>query len=156
MSLPQDPFQDQANIKFTLISNSEAATTQALSVVIAVLFEETLRQLHAQGIKVADEASFVVLYQRCLACCDIRNLTCWGAAFEDVIQTYICRAAAFTGNKGQEQEAYLVLDLCTINLAEYVGSQDKAMSTATIVEIFSCVCQAVSAMHQQSPPLSHR
>ena len=69
---------------------------------------------------------------------------------------WVCRAAAFTGTKGNEQEAYLILDLCQDNLVEYMRGHDNKLSTPAIIQIFSAVCQAVAAMHRNQPPLAHR
>ena len=66
------------------------------------------------------------------------------------------RAVAFQGGVGAEQEAYLLLDLCQDNLVEFMAKQDNKLNTATIVQIFSAVCQGVAAMHRQNPPLAHR
>ena len=70
--------------------------------------------------------------------------------------SWVCRAAAFTGTKGNEQEAYLILDLCQDNLVEYMRGHDNKLSTPAIIQIFSAVCQAVAAMHWNQPPLAHR
>lgn len=66
------------------------------------------------------------------------------------------RAAAFTGSKGAEQEAFLLLDLCHESLVDFMRGQEGKLPSAGILQIFSAVCQAVSAMHQQQPPLIHR
>ena len=56
----------------------------------------------------------------------------------------------------QEQEAYLLLDLCRDNLVDFMRGQENKLSTAVVLHIFSAVCQAVAAMHHLAPPLAHR
>ena len=66
------------------------------------------------------------------------------------------RAAAFSGTRGNEQEAYLILDLCKENLVEHVLVQGNKLSSSHVIQIFSSVAQAVAALHQQTPPMAHR
>lgn len=66
------------------------------------------------------------------------------------------RASALLGPKDQEQEAFLLLDLCTDNLVEYMKQRNNILSDASVLDIFHSVCKAVAIMHQQEPPLSHR
>jgi len=39
---------------------------------------------------------------------------------------------------------------------DFVQAQGKALSSSTVIHVFCAVCQAVAAMHQQTPPLAHR
>ena len=66
------------------------------------------------------------------------------------------RALAFAGMKGQEQEAFLLLDMCQDNLVNYLGKRDSQLPDSQVITIFHAVCQAVAAMHHCQPPLAHR
>ena len=66
------------------------------------------------------------------------------------------RALAFAGVKGQEQEAFLLLDMCQDNLVEYLTKQTSQLPDHQVIIIFHAVCQAVAAMHRCEPPLAHR
>lgn len=48
------------------------------------------------------------------------------------------------------------MDLCQESLVDFMRGQESKLPTAGILQIFSAVCQAVAAMHQQNPPLIHR
>jgi serine/threonine protein kinase len=66
------------------------------------------------------------------------------------------RAVAYVGQQGAEQEAFLLLDLCRESLVDHLRAAGGALSDNSVLTIFLSVCRAVSAMHHQSPPLSHR
>ena len=66
------------------------------------------------------------------------------------------RATAFAGVKGQEQEAFLLLDLCQDNLVDHLSKRDSQLPDVQVITIFHAVCQAVATMHHMSPPLAHR
>lgn len=66
------------------------------------------------------------------------------------------RASAFAGVKGQEQEAFLLLDLCQDNLVDYLSKRDSQLADVQVITVFHAVCKAVAAMHHMSPPLAHR
>ena len=66
------------------------------------------------------------------------------------------RAVAYIGPKGQEEEAFLLLDLCRQNLVEYVRQLSRPLQDAEVSTIFQSICSAVAAMHKQEPPLIHR
>lgn len=66
------------------------------------------------------------------------------------------RAVAYIGPKGQEEEAFLLLDLCRQNLVDHLREMNRPLLDAEVVSIFQSVCKAVSAMHRQEPPLVHR
>ena len=66
------------------------------------------------------------------------------------------RATAFAGVKGQEQEAFLLLDLCQDNLVDYLSKRDSQLPDVQVITIFHAVCKAVATMHHMSPPLAHR
>lgn len=65
------------------------------------------------------------------------------------------KAVAFTGPRGAEQEAYLLLELCSENLVEFMNRKGP-LSDKAVVHIFQCACRAVAAMHLSEPPLAHR
>lgn len=64
------------------------------------------------------------------------------------------RAVAYVGDKGAEQEAFLLLDLCRESLVDHMRS--GRLSDGDVAAIFGSVCRAVAAMHHQTPPLCHR
>lgn len=66
------------------------------------------------------------------------------------------RAVAFVGPQGAEQEAFLLLDLCQESLVDHIRAAGAPLPDSTVLTIFHSVCKAVSLMHHQSPPLSHR
>ena len=66
------------------------------------------------------------------------------------------RAVAYIGPKGQEDEAFLLLDLCRQNLVDYVRQLSRPLQDAEVSTIFQSICSAVAAMHKQEPPLIHR
>lgn len=66
------------------------------------------------------------------------------------------RAVAYAGMKGQEQEAFLLLDMCHDNLVSYLGKRDSQLPDSQVITIFHAVCKAVAAMHHCDPPLAHR
>ena len=66
------------------------------------------------------------------------------------------RAVAYLGPKGQEEEAFLLLDLCRHNLVDHMRQINRPLRDADVVIIFQSVCKAVAAMHEQDPPLIHR
>lgn len=72
-------------------------------------------------------------------------------------QPYILplKAVAFTGARGAEQEAYLLLELCQENLVEYM-SRKGPFSDKQVMHIFQCACRAVTALHLSDPPMAHR
>ena len=63
---------------------------------------------------------------------------------------------AFTGPKGAEQEAYLLMELCQENLVEYVAARKGQLPNSEVAAIFLAACKAVSHLHQQTPPMAHR
>ena len=65
------------------------------------------------------------------------------------------KAVAFTGARGAEQEAYLLLELCQENLVEYINRKGP-LSDKAVVHVFQCACRAVAAMHLSDPPMAHR
>ena len=66
------------------------------------------------------------------------------------------RAVAYTGPKGQQEEAFLLLDLCRHNLVDHLREINGPLRDAEVLIIFQSVCKAVAAMHEQDPPLIHR
>ena len=66
------------------------------------------------------------------------------------------KAVAFTGSRGAEQEAYLLLELCQENLVEYLIRKASPLSDRAVIQIFQCACRAVAAMHLSDPPIAHR
>ena len=66
------------------------------------------------------------------------------------------RAVAYAGVKGQEQEAFLLLDMCQDNLVDYLSKRDSQLPDSQVITIFHAVCRAVAAMHHSDPPLAHR
>lgn len=74
----------------------------------------------------------------------------------DVPTVLTLRAVAYAGIKGQEQEAFLLLDMCQDNLVTYLGKRDSQLPDNQVITIFHAVCQAVAAMHHCDPPLAHR
>ena len=66
------------------------------------------------------------------------------------------RALAYAGVKGQEQEAFLLLDMCQDNLVNYLNKRDSQLPDSQVITIFHAICQAVAAMHHNDPPLAHR
>lgn len=65
------------------------------------------------------------------------------------------KAVAFTGPRGAEQEAYLLLELCQENLVEHMNRKGP-LSDRLVVHTFQCACRAVAAMHLSDPPMAHR
>ncbi len=65
-------------------------------------------------------------------------------------------ATAFAGLKGQEQEAFLLLDLCQDTLVEFLRHHEHRLSDKQVLAIFGAVADAVAAMHSCQPPLVHR
>ncbi|DBB05603.1 TPA: hypothetical protein ACH3X1_012546 [Trebouxia sp. C0004] len=74
----------------------------------------------------------------------------------DIPTVLTLRAVAYAGVKGQEQEAFLLLDMCQDNLVEYLSKRDSQLPDSQVITIFHAVCQAVAAMHHNTPPLAHR
>ena len=72
-------------------------------------------------------------------------------------QPYILplKAVAFTGARGAEQEAYLLLELCQENLVEHM-QHTGPLSNKAVMHVFQCACRAVAAMHLADPPMAHR
>ena len=70
---------------------------------------------------------------------------------QDIPSVLTLRGTAFAGLKGQEQEAFLLLDLCQDN-----SKRDSQLPDVQVITIFHAVCKAVAAMHHMSPPLAHR
>ena len=66
------------------------------------------------------------------------------------------KALAYAGVKGQEQEAFLLLDMCQDNLVNYLNKRDSQLPDSQVITIFHAICQAVAAMHHNDPPLAHR
>ncbi|KAK9806620.1 hypothetical protein WJX73_000737 [Symbiochloris irregularis] len=66
------------------------------------------------------------------------------------------KAVAFSGSKGAEQEAYLLLELCQENLVEHINRKGRALDDKGVIHIFQCACRAVAAMHLSEPPMAHR
>jgi len=66
------------------------------------------------------------------------------------------RAVAYIGPKGQEEEAFILLDLCRHNLVDHMRQMNRPLQDADVLSIFQSVCKAVAAMHNQSSPLIHR
>ena len=64
------------------------------------------------------------------------------------------RAVAYVGERGAEQEAFLLLDLCRESLVDHLRA--GRLPDAEVIAIFGSVCRAVAAMHHQAPPLCHR
>lgn len=75
---------------------------------------------------------------------------------QDVPSVLTLRGTAFAGLKGQEQEAFLLLDLCQDNLVDHISKRDSQLPDVQVITIFHAVCKAVAAMHHMSPPLAHR
>ena len=74
----------------------------------------------------------------------------------DIPTVLTLRAVAYAGVKGQEQEAFLLLDMCQDNLVEYLNKRDSQLPDSQVITLFHAVCQAVAAMHHNDPPLAHR
>lgn len=66
------------------------------------------------------------------------------------------RAACFAGNGQHLTEAFVLLDLCSQSLVDYMKQQNYKISDTDVLSIFQSVCLAVQAMHHLDPPLSHR
>ncbi|GMH33332.1 hypothetical protein BSKO_01166 [Bryopsis sp. KO-2023] len=66
-------------------------------------------------------------------------------------------AVAFGGGaRGQETDAYMLLDLCTDTLFGYLQANDFKLSDSIVLDIFHSTCLAISHVHSQFPPIAHR
>lgn len=65
-------------------------------------------------------------------------------------------AVAFAGPKGGETDGFFLMDYCPGTLLELMQRQNFQLSDQAILEVFSCVVQAVAHMHKQNPPMAHR
>lgn len=65
-------------------------------------------------------------------------------------------AVGYGGPEHARQEAYLLMDLCKDSLPGYMTQRDFKLKDFEVVDIFRSVCLAVSAMHDQDPPMAHR
>ena len=64
--------------------------------------------------------------------------------------------AALSGPPGAEEEAFLVMDLCSGTLAGEQLARGGRLDDATLLQAFLHTCRAVHAMHTLDPPLAHR
>lgn len=74
----------------------------------------------------------------------------------DNVHVLRLRAVAYIGPKGQEEEAFLLLDLCRQNLVDYMRQLKRPLQDADVLTIFQSVCKAVAALHKQEPAVTHR
>lgn len=65
-------------------------------------------------------------------------------------------AWAFSGTQGPEDEAFLLLDLCSDTLVDAVRRAGGRLSPQQALAVFSDVCEGVAWMHNQPTPLAHR
>ena len=65
-------------------------------------------------------------------------------------------AVAFAGPKGAETDGFMLLDFCYMTLIDYMQACSFQLDDASLLEVFSCVCQGVAHMHRQNPPMAHR
>lgn len=59
------------------------------------------------------------------------------------------------GNERGKDEAFMLLDLCTDNLYDFMKRNDFKLSNEKIFEIFYSICQAVKYLHDHKPCIVH-
>lgn len=62
---------------------------------------------------------------------------------------------AFGPEKEDEQDAYMLMDLCQQSLYEYLQSKSFMLSDAEALDIFHQICSAVKHLHSQKHPIYH-
>lgn len=65
-------------------------------------------------------------------------------------------AVAFSGPKGAEQEAVLLMDLAAGSLPAHLAARGYKLDDGEVLAIFLPICRAIHAMHSLSPPVAHR
>ena len=63
---------------------------------------------------------------------------------------------AFGPEKEDEQDAFMLMDLCGESLYGYLQKRNFVLPDAEILDIFRCVCMAVHHLHSQKHPICHR
>lgn len=63
---------------------------------------------------------------------------------------------AFGQEKEDEQDAFMLMDLCNESLYGYLQRKNFVLPDVEIVEIFRAVCSAVQHLHSQKHPICHR
>lgn len=65
-------------------------------------------------------------------------------------------AAAFLGPAGAETECFMLMEYCPNTLLDLLHKTSFQLDEATILDVFTAVCEGVCHMHRQNPPLTHR
>lgn len=63
---------------------------------------------------------------------------------------------AFGQEKDEEQDAFMLMDLCSESLYSYLQRRNFSIPDKEILEIFSCICRAVQHLHSLKHPICHR
>jgi len=65
-------------------------------------------------------------------------------------------SVAFGPDKGEEQDAFMLMDLCSESLYNYMQRKRFSLPDKEVLEIFESVCKAVQHLHSQKHPICHR